>query len=307
MKVYLFLTVMCLSVFSTIFGQQTEAQRVQQEREAQARQQRTYEFENRMKQQADQMSRDNAEGRRNPYHQPPYRQPSEKEIKQMKVLLAPSSEDFAKYENFLRQPNTGLFRLTPDFDCNQKYVVRVDGDCENSMFIGNFYSFRRKDYSNGVIFDLTFKDEELRVGGLLSQDILVSLGDVQLEDISTDSNGLKFLLDFKPQKESLKIKKQSAEFKQGIKVEGFTYGKSEKAVINTTYALRTIAYRANPLKFSALKWDKRVDLTTVFRIVRKDNDGSLIILWKALNKQDAPKITFSKGEAPMDFNQVNSN
>lgn len=322
MKKYLFLTIICLSAVSAVFGQQTETQRVQQERENQAQQRRINDFESRMREQGTQWARNNERELRQPYRRRQRNSLSPKEIKEIKELLAPSPEDWAENENFLRQPNTGIFRLMPNFDCVQKMVVRVDGDCENSMLIGDFYSFRAKDYSVPSAFDLMLKNEELKSGGALAQGILVSLGDVRLEDVSSDSPGVRFLSQFKPQTESAEVKKQYAEIKQGINADGFNYGKSEKAVVNTTYAFRIIAYRAeaqrfrplplkseypNELNVSLLRRDKRIDLTLAFRIVRKDDDGSLIILWKELNRQNAPKIIFPKGEAPEDFNQSDGN
>lgn len=322
MKKYLFFTIISLSVFSSVFGQQTEAQRVQQERESLAQQRRNDAFENRMREQANEMAKDNAEARRHYYRRPPYRQASAKEIKKIKELLSPSPEDLTAYQAFLQQPNTGIFRLMPHFDCVQKNVVRVDGDCENSMLIGDYYSFRAKDYSSILAFDLMLKDEELKSGGALEQGILVSLGDVRLEDVLSDSQGVKFLSEFKPHTEISEVKKQYAEIKRGLNVNGFIYGKSEKALVNTTYAFRIIAYRAEGQRFRPsslksnhpnlvnpylLRQDKRIDLTLAFRIVRKDDDGSLIILWKELNKQDSPKIIFPKGKEYADFNQSSDN
>jgi hypothetical protein len=316
MKIYLLFAMFCLTVtYTSALGQQTEADRIRLERENAAQQQRINEFENQTKGQADNLRKSNEDAKLYPDAPILYKKPrvSRKEIKRIKAALSPSSEDFSRFGNFLQQPKTGLFRLMPNFGCNQKYLVRVGDDCQNSMPLGEFYSFRRKDYSDADFFDLTLRDERLTTGGFLSQGILVLLGNIPLEDISLASNGVRFLSDFKPKTEISEVKKQFREIAQGIDHNGFRYGKSERVFLDTTYGMRIVTYRSENKvfhpdvkgeeKFWKAQADKRVDLTLAFRVTRKDEDGSLIILWKELNRQDAPRINFSKGEKLTDISQ----
>ncbi len=58
---------------------------------------------------------------------------------------------------------------------------------------------------------------------------------------------------------------------------------------------------AGELRFHTLSLDKRADVIIVFRIVRKAEDGTLTIVWKELDRKEAPKIKFPKGEKFADF------
>lgn len=234
----------------------------------------------------------------------------------IKKALSPNAEDSEKYKTFLQQSNTGLFRLFPDFGCeDEKLTIRVDGNCVNQIPGTWFYSFRRKGYSEGLRFrDLHFIDGNLVSRGILLQGILVNLGDVPLETVLPSSGGVKFLLDFKPGSQSEEAKKQYAEFNKGIETGGYRYANSLKADENKTYALRVIAYRskvdqseaweqptADKFRFYANALDgKRIDLTVAFRIIRKDEDGNITILWKEINRGESPKFDFGKIEKSSD-------
>jgi len=50
--------------------------------------------------------------------------------------------------------------------------------------------------------------------------------------------------------------------------------------VNTTYLLRSINYVAS-------------DVLVAFRVVRKDSDGSIIIIWKLLKNYPRPKLARS--------------
>lgn len=240
---------------------------------------------------------------------------SKEERTRIKAMLAPNAEDAAKYKDFLRQKNTGLFRLFPDFDCQQeKNVIRVDGNCANVVPGSWNYSFRQKNYSDTDLRDVRFKNGNLISEGFLSQGILVRLGDVPLENVSPASGGMKFFLEFKPETRLEDAKKQFAQIEKGIETGGYKYANNIKADEDTTYAMRVVAYRnkinnrglsnettADDLRYFYLNSDKRTDLTIAFRIIRRDADGSITILWKELNRQDAPKIVFTKNEKLSDI------
>jgi hypothetical protein len=227
------------------------------------------------------------------------------EEKRIKDLIAPHPEDLEKHKNFLLLPRTGLFRLFPDFDCEEKYIVRTGGNCENFIPGTSTYSFRQKDYQLQTplkFYDIKLKGGDLVSREFLSQGILTELGDVQLESITLDSNGIKFLNDFKPESKNSEVKKQFLQIANSIPSGGYIYTKSLAAKENMTYALRIIAYRVpwnlsqrNELKDIRIRalaegWvsEKRDDLTIAFRIIRKETDGNITILWKELRRQKPP-------------------
>lgn len=235
---------------------------------------------------------------------------TKKELNEMKALLEPSPGDFDKYKDFLQQPKTGLLRLFSDFDCETKNIIRADGNCENFIPGSWSYSFRLKNYVQASFSDIRFKDKYIISDGFLTQGIMVQFGDIPLANISLQSSGMKFLTDFKPATDPDEARKQYAQIAKVVTSNSYIYSKKIKVVENATYAMRMIAYRVNiknrlrvPYgvnyeqdKFLLLNdTDKRIDLTLVFRIVRKSDDGGITVLWKELERKNAPQIVFEKG------------
>ena len=249
-----------------------------------------------------QLERDKNASIRPPTTKPDGKPYNKAELKKIKALLEPNPEDLAKYKDFLEQPKTGMFRLFPDFECEIKNVIRADGDCENFIPGGWVYSFRLKTRNAGFLSDIRFSGEDLITDGFLAQGILVPLGDIGLETISLNSEGMKFLNDYKPAVQSREAKKQFTQIANVFAFDGFRYAKRVRAIANINYAMRVIAYR-NDNVGGLIDFDKRMDLTVVFRIVRKDENGGITILWKELKRQDAPKLIFQKGEKLVDINQ----
>jgi hypothetical protein len=222
--------------------------------------------------------------------------------------------DFSRYSEFLKADKTGMFKLFPDYDCVDKNVVRVDGDCKNFVMASSSFSFRNLGYAHPYYSDLGFNRGEIGSNGFFSQGIIVSLGDVRIEDVIPSRDGLKFIFDLPPASDPGEARKMSTRVKAGIENDGFTYSSAVTPAENTTYVLRSIAYNVanslpavtettsmNELRFHTLAIDKRADVIIVFRIVRKGADGSLTIVWKELDRKEAPKIKFSKGDKFVDF------
>ncbi|HJS51384.1 MAG TPA: hypothetical protein VJ781_05750 [Pyrinomonadaceae bacterium] len=223
--------------------------------------------------------------------------------------------DHSRYVEFLKADKTGMFKLFPDHDCITKNVVRTDGDCKNFVMASSSFSFRNRGYAHPSYHDLGFNNGEIFCNAFFAQGILVSLGDVPIEDVEPKHDpGLKFILDHQPASEPAGARSMAARLKNGIEFGGFTYTSAVRPVENTTYALRSIAYNVanslppvsettsvNELRFHTLALDKRADVIIVFRIVRKGADGSLTIVWKEFDRREAPKIKFPKGEKFVDF------
>lgn len=240
---------------------------------------------------------------------------SKSELDNIKTLMEPKNEDYEKYKTFLQQPNTGLFRLFPEKNCGVKDVVNVAQNCDKFISASDSYSFRLMEHVN-IISDIRLSGEDLITDGFLSQGIIVPLDDSPLENVSLSSNGMRYLNAFKPEKESREAKKQFAQIANVVESDSYRYAKRVRAVENTNYAMRIVAYRSNNTirksateSVSLLKTafldlndlDKRLDLALVLRIVRKDSDGSITILWKELKRQDAPKLIFQKDERLSDI------
>jgi hypothetical protein len=220
----------------------------------------------------------------------------------------------SRYSEFLKTDKTGVFKLFPDHDCVTNNVIRIDGDCKDFVMASSSFSFRTGSYVHPYYHDLGFVNGKLLSDAFFSQGIFVSLGDVPIEDVRAGSAGLKFLFGFQTAADPGTAKSSAAEFQAGTESGGYKYSSSVEPRENTTYALRSIAYEVanslptvaetnslGELRFHTLSLDKRADVIIAFRIIRKGTDGSLMIVWKELNRREAPKIKFRKNEKLADF------
>lgn len=232
---------------------------------------------------------------------PLYRKPTEEELE----LLAPNAEDLKKYADFLKQPKSGITKFVADFGCGTNpNIVVVSSDCMKYSMpgAGSSFSFRIKNYRIRRLADLTFTNNSFQTTGVMSHGILVNLGDIFLQEVSLDTKGVKFLLDFAPTIEYQKAFEMESRLIAGIENDGFIYQSSLAAEENSTYVLRSIAYRGDSMRavqgvtYNELDFDKREDIFVAFRIIRKDEDGSLTIIWKELNNKKSPKIKNQESE-----------
>ena len=142
---------------------------------------------------------------------------TKEEKEKIKKIISPNEEDLAKYKNFLKQPDTGMFRLLPDHDCESKNLVRVDGNCANFVSNAWSYSFRWKLYTDETWHDISFKNNALVSDSFFAQGLIVSLGDVPIENLSPTTGGVKYLFDFKPETEFAAVRKQHEQIKKGLR------------------------------------------------------------------------------------------
>ena len=224
-----------------------------------------------------------------------------KPTKEQKKQLQPRAEDLSAYEQFLRQPKTGIFRILPDLECEANtLVIKADETCLKAIPGSSFYSFREREHTQEVLADIRLKDNYFISDGILSQGILVVLGDVVLQTVTPESAGLKFLNNYLPPTLNKEAQKQFLQMTKGIVSGGYEYGKIVPAKENATYALRVIAYKGSifrtyqGFRFDLLDGDKRIDLTLAFRVIRKEKDGGLTLLWKEMARRESPKIKFEK-------------
>ena len=224
-----------------------------------------------------------------------------KASKEQRRRLAPRPEDAARYAQLLASPRTGIFRLLPDAGCEANtLVVKADENCLNRIPESSFYSFRENEHMQEILSDIRLENDYLISDGIFSQGILVNLGDVRLDEVTTTTKGLKFLNEYAPQTGSREALKQALQMADGVESDGFVYRKTARVTENSTYALRVIAYKGNIFKsfrgfyFDLLAGDKRIDQTLAFRVVRRDADGSVTIVWRELARRESPRIKFER-------------
>lgn len=218
-----------------------------------------------------------------------------------KKILQPDQNDLAKYSQFLKQPKTGIFRLLPDPGCEANVnVLRADKECLEAIPESSFYSFREKEHTSKQLSDIRLKNDQLISDGTLTQGFLVMLGDVKLEEVSLETDGLDFMQNFSAKPESVEARKQFLQFVNGVESENFLYRKIFPVTEDKTYALRVVAFRGSlyqtfrGFRYDLLGGDNRIDIIVAFRVIRKNADGSLTLLWKELERREAPKFKFAK-------------
>lgn len=224
-----------------------------------------------------------------------YRKPNKEESK----LLATGKDDLKRYAPFLRQPGTGLTKLMTDRGCAEyTNVLNVSEECLKYSMpgAGSSFSFRTENYRVRRLSDLTYRENGFYSLGILSHSILVNIGDIPLEQATLQTNGLKFLTDFETVTDFEQAREIDTRISEGIENGGFFYSRKAEAVENTTYVLRVIAYRGSYYRavqgfvYDELDYDERRDITVAFRIIRRDGDESVTILWKILANQKSPAI-----------------
>ncbi|HEV7642908.1 MAG TPA: hypothetical protein VGO50_03115 [Pyrinomonadaceae bacterium] len=204
-------------------------------------------------------------------------------------LLLPAAKYFHQYADFLRDNKTGLARVFPDLKCDRGMVVDVSElerckDVYPLLGVGSHYSFRNRTNLNRKTWaDINFVDDKFVAGGQTEFGLIGELGDVAPDSLTLKSKELAFLKDYKPKTKTSQITAEREIFVKGLTVNGLTYKLSAPATLNSTYVLRSVAYALN--NFDGL--DIRLDIIVVFKVISRENDGSLILLWKQLKSDPA--------------------
>lgn len=209
-------------------------------------------------------------------------------------LLSPPENLRTKFIDFLEKKNTGIIRLLADLGCDE--LSNKSGAsiiCEKFSMPGggSAYSFRRKDYQMWKLADLLYDGKSFLAFGEMSLGFLVNLGDMDLDKVNRQTKGVSFVYSFIPKKDSLDLIKQNAELIEGINQNGFTYKKYLPVIEGETYILRSIAYQGEIFReyqgyrFNELDFDNRQDVIVAFKVIEKDFNGTITILWKLLQSK----------------------
>lgn len=228
-----------------------------------------------------------------------YRKPGKEETE----VLAVSEALLSQYATFLNQPNTGIVKLSAASSCiSDTDVVVATEECLLFKMpgAGTSYSFRTESYRIPRLADLILFDGIFRTGGVYQLVVMAELGDIPIEDVGTETKGLRYLVDLVPVRDSDKFTVFNDETVKGIEADGFLYRKGHPVKDNFTYALRSIAYRGKFMRaidgvtYDELDFDKRRDVIAAFRVVERDTTGNTTIVWKLLKDLEAPKLNVKK-------------
>jgi hypothetical protein len=224
-----------------------------------------------------------------------YRKPTNAELLSVKV----DQDLIIKYSSFLKQDNTGLIKLINNSKCSQNSkIVVATNDCLNFKMpgAGAAFSFRTNNYRITHLADLNFTGNSFVSSGIWAHGILVNIGDFPLETFSLQNKELDYIESINPVVNYENAKDFYSTLVKGISNGKFIYRNSAPVRENSTYLLRSISFRGRINKsvegfvYNELDYDKRKDIVVIFRVVRKQSDGSITILWKKLSSKESPKI-----------------
>ncbi len=193
------------------------------------------------------------------------------------ALLAPSKEDRRAHALFLAQPDTGLIRLLPREKWDGKLSTRGGGA---------FYSFARLTHEYGFGSDIMLEQDMLSAGFAGANfAFMANLGDAPVETVSGETEGVQYMASFQTPSPETDARKAQRQFSGGFQSGQWTYKDRLPVSVGSTYVLRSVNYGDS-------------DVLVAFRVLRKDSDGSVVLLWKMLEK--FPKPTLERNVASAD-------
>ncbi len=177
------------------------------------------------------------------------------------ALLAVPVEDRTAHAKFLEQPDTGLIRLLPREKYDGKLEIRGGG---------SYYSFRLLTHAYGRGSDVGLSDGKFMTGFAGSAyGFFALVEDVPLESLTLAHPAAKFMVDYKVPRTSEDYNAERQKIYLGVQEGGITFKSAMPVNLGMTYLLRAIDFDNS-------------DLLIAFRVLSKDSDGSVVLLWKKM-------------------------
>jgi hypothetical protein len=192
----------------------------------------------------------------------------------------PNAVDRKAHATFLEQEGTGLFKILPNGKATIISVSTGNAQAARLPLVGGgaYYSFSKRCHDMDEWADIFLQEGLLKVGITgESLSLMTILSDIPLNEVTLGTTAIDYLKTFIPPIEYSQAVKQYQKSATGFTVHHLLHKSTLPAIVNATYVLRSIKYR-------------RADLLLAFRILRQDDDGSLHILWKLLQKYPTPKL-----------------
>src|SRR5258706_4709301 len=157
-------------------------------------------------------------------------------------FLSPTEQDRNAYKELLSQPDTGLIRLLP----REVYESEVYKKNQKTLTIrggGAYYSFATLTHEYGYGSDLELSSGYLSVGFAgADYGMLIDLGEVSLDEITSDYPGARSLADYAAAKDEPQARVEYREIQQGRILDGATYKSRLPVKIGSTFLVRSIDY-----------------------------------------------------------------
>lgn len=190
-----------------------------------------------------------------------------------KKVLAVADTDREEFAAFLNQPQTGIIRLLPReiYDGNSKRALAIRGG-------GAYYSFVLETHEYGRGSDIALEQGQLSVGFAgADYGMLLNVGDISIDEAANDHVATRALLSYRSPIKEAEVRAEHRKLWQGIELSGFNFKSRVPAIVSNTYLLRSISIDDS-------------DIVAAFRVVRKDTDGSLILVFKVLKQFPKPTM-----------------
>ncbi len=193
-----------------------------------------------------------------------------------KAFLSPSAEDEETYAAYLGHRDMGLIRLLPRAGGKENNVKAAE--LLTLRGGGAYYSFSRLTHEYGYGSDISLEQGNLSVGFAgADYGLIANLGDVPLETISIEDSRAGFMAAYEVPGELARARAEAQRFSSGVTDDGVIYKGRVPAEVRSTYLLRSVNYEGT-------------DVLVTFKVVRKDSDGSVIIVWKLLKNYPVPQL-----------------
>jgi hypothetical protein len=200
-------------------------------------------------------------------------------------VISPSAKDLKQAQ----KDGFSVFRIMPREKYDRKLTISGGGA---------YFSFARKTSEYGQGSDIELSQGYLSVGFAgADYGFIYDLGETSLADVSDDSGGVTFLINYKPPTNEPVIRIEQRKDHE-YESDGILYKRRLPGIVGHTYILRSILF-------------DRYDVLVALKIHRKDTDGSLVIFWKLIKNFEMPKLERSKivvnaGETTVDSETANA-
>lgn len=199
-----------------------------------------------------------------------------------------------QFEDVLNLDDTGMTRIFPNKNCGEGKLVTLAelercADVPETRSGGSTFSFRcRVDSTTGCYTknrtDLKLKENKFVVGDGVVQGMIADLGDIDVLTVDLNHKAVHYLDDWDPKQSLTKIAEQDAKLAKGIKGRGYTFTNAAQLKLNSTYVMRSVLYRHHE-KGALSVPDNGTDVRVVFKVAAIDTDGSVLIVWRELDRQ----------------------
>jgi hypothetical protein len=201
-----------------------------------------------------------------------------------------------KYRSFLNQVNTGIVRIYPNKNCGGRTRTVTLAELERCANVppvndgGSIWSFRCNkenldDCRRGQNVDLKYKDGMFLSGNGVVQGIMVDIGSAEPSLSLAKHKAFKTLKNYDPRRSLAEIAAQDKVLAAGTAEDGgYVISNRLRAKLNSTYILRSVLYRYHE-KGELYAPKLGVDIVVAFKVVEKEPDGSLIVIFLELDRQ----------------------